>query len=64
MKSLYCITLALVAPFFIAAADKKVVAKHLQDISVTIKAQSGYQKSEGSGVLILEEKKQQREVKK
>ncbi len=55
MKSLYCITLALVAPFFIAAADKKVVAKHLQDISVTIKAQSGYQKSEGSGVLIVRE---------
>jgi S1-C subfamily serine protease len=31
------------------------VATYLQDISVTIKAQSGYSKSEGSGVLITRE---------
>jgi len=34
------------------AADRKV-AEHLQDISVTIKSESGYTKSEGSGVLII-----------
>jgi S1-C subfamily serine protease len=32
--------------------SKKQTAQHLQDISVTIKAESGYSKSEGSGVLI------------
>tara|TARA_Y100000592_G_scaffold67488_1_gene104859 strand:+ start:7737 stop:8648 length:912 start_codon:yes stop_codon:yes gene_type:complete len=31
------------------------VANHLQDVSVTIKSESGYQKSEGSGVLIIRE---------
>jgi S1-C subfamily serine protease len=33
--------------------EKRVVVKHLQDISVTIKSESGYNKSEGSGVLIV-----------
>ena len=32
--------------------ERKVVADHLQDISVTIRAEGDYQKSEGSGVLI------------
>ena len=32
--------------------NKRQTAQHLQDISVTIKAESGYSKSEGSGVLI------------
>ncbi|MBN86641.1 MAG: hypothetical protein CL885_03875, partial [Dehalococcoidia bacterium] len=32
--------------------SKKEIAQHLQDISVTIKSQGGYTKSEGSGVLI------------
>ena len=35
--------------------SKKEIAQHLQDISVTIKSESGYQKSEGSGVLITRE---------
>lgn len=32
--------------------ERKEVADHLQDISVTIRAEDNYQKSEGSGVLI------------
>ncbi|MBL69591.1 MAG: hypothetical protein CMO74_14315 [Verrucomicrobiales bacterium] len=34
------------------AVNKKETAQHLQDISVTIKAEGDYRKSEGSGVLI------------
>ena len=35
--------------------DRKKVAEHLQNISVTIKAEDDYQKSEGSGVLVVRE---------
>ena len=35
--------------------SKKVIAEHLQNISVTIKAEDDYQRSEGSGVLITRE---------
>ena len=35
-----------------AKIDRKKVASHLQDISVTIKSEGKYNKSEGSGVLI------------
>jgi len=37
------------------ARSKKEIAQHLQDISVTIKAEQGYERSEGSGVLITRE---------
>ncbi len=52
------ITIMLAAALFppIAAEEKaknkKETAQHLQDISVTIKAEDGYSRSEGSGVLI------------
>jgi len=36
----------------ITPKERRVVADHLQDISVTIRSEDGYQKSEGSGVLI------------
>jgi S1-C subfamily serine protease len=35
--------------------ERRKVADHLQDISVTIRSESGYNKSEGSGVLITRE---------
>ncbi len=57
------ITAFLFSVSFVLAADvaeRKKVASHLQNISVTIKAEDDYKKSEGSGVLIvrtIEEKK-------
>lgn len=51
-------TLLLLSALACGAADslvtkeRKVVADHLQDISVTIRAEGDHQKSEGSGVLI------------
>ena len=36
----------------ISPKEARKVADYLQDISVTIRSQSGYTKSEGSGVLI------------
>jgi S1-C subfamily serine protease len=41
--------------FGISPKERRKVADQLQDISVTIRAESGYQKSEGSGVLITRE---------
>ena len=38
--------------FGITPKERREVADHLQDISVTIRSEDGYQKSEGSGVLI------------
>lgn len=38
--------------FGISPKERRVVADHLQDISVTIRAENDYQKSEGSGILI------------
>ena len=40
------------APEKLVTKERKDVADHLQDISVTIRAEDDYQKSEGSGVLI------------
>ena len=56
-KTITPIFLAVILAFASAkgedkARSKKETAQHLQDISVTIKAESGYSKSEGSGVLI------------
>lgn len=39
----------------ITPAERREVADHLQDISVTIRSVDGYNKSEGSGVLITRE---------
>ena len=49
--------LTLTSAFSLKAdvADKRKIAEHLQDISVTIKAEGEYSKSEGSGVLITRE---------
>ena len=44
--SLICLPLILIAD------DARKIAQHLQNISVTIKAEGEYSKSEGSGVLI------------
>jgi len=38
--------------FGLSPKERRVVADHLQDISVTIRAENDYQKSEGSGILI------------
>ena len=56
----YTLLSALFLIFTTVVADDSVrktreVATYLQNISVTIKAQSGYSKSEGSGVLITRE---------
>jgi hypothetical protein len=62
MKLLTTILILTTAAFFTTAVcsaaetlvtkERKVVADHLQDISVTIRAEGEYRKSEGSGVLI------------
>lgn len=50
---LYSLFLVLVPVFaWGAPKERKEVSDHLQNISVTIRAENGYQKSEGSGVLI------------
>ena len=54
MKKLSKILLSFLFLNINLLADLKV-ANHLQDVSVTIKSESGYQKSEGSGVLIIRE---------
>jgi S1-C subfamily serine protease len=41
--------------FGLTTKERREVAEHLQDISVTIRAEDGYQKSEGSGVLVTRE---------
>lgn len=46
------IALSLVALAEDKSKNKKETAQYLQDISVTIKSEGGYNKSEGSGVLI------------
>jgi len=55
-KTIVLALLAAVSILTAAAEDKprskKEIAQHLQDISVTIKAEDGYNRSEGSGVLI------------
>jgi len=53
-KTITLLTLALFALNLsaITTKERREVADHLQDISVTIKSDSGYSKSEGSGVLI------------
>ena len=56
----YAITLFLVlclstSAFSEKKKSRKEIAKHLQDISVTIKSEGKYSKSEGSGVLITRE---------
>jgi S1-C subfamily serine protease len=50
---LYFIFISL-APitFALTPKERREVSDHLQDISVTIRSQSGYSKSEGSGVII------------
>tara|TARA_R110001592_G_scaffold24785_6_gene95097 strand:+ start:502 stop:1413 length:912 start_codon:yes stop_codon:yes gene_type:complete len=52
--TLTLLTLSLFSPFCfsITPKERKDVSEHLQDISVTIRAESEYSKSEGSGVLI------------
>jgi S1-C subfamily serine protease len=56
MRKIIITLIAAIAIFSSAAngdvRSKKHTAQYLQDISVTIKAESGYNKSEGSGVLI------------
>ena len=55
MKKLYVLTTLLFFSFNLSAAtpkERREVAEHLQNISVTIKSDAGYSKSEGSGVLI------------
>ena len=56
MKKIIALTtLFLLIPIFtlgITPKERREVADHLQDISVTIRSEDGYQKSEGSGVLI------------
>ena len=55
MKSLFLLPLLLFTASLVwgeAAKSRKATAQFLQDISVTIKAQGGYSRSEGSGVLI------------
>ena len=55
MKSLFfsLIFIALTTNVLgITPKERREVADHLQDISVTIRSEDGYQKSEGSGVLI------------
>lgn len=49
------ITLILLPLTIISGAQNLQVAEHLQDISVTISAESRYSSSEGSGVLIVRE---------
>lgn len=52
------ISLLLLFPIFcfgLTTKERREVAEHLQDISVTIRSEDGYQKSEGSGVLITRE---------
>ena len=49
---------ALIIPvicFGLTPKERRVVADHLQDISVTIRSEDDYRKSEGSGVLITRE---------
>jgi S1-C subfamily serine protease len=41
--------------FGLTSKERREVAEHLQDISVTIRSEDDYQKSEGSGVLITRE---------
>jgi len=56
MKKLLILLAALMIIPALPAEDvkkRKAVANHLQDISVTIKAEDNYQKSEGSGVLVV-----------
>jgi S1-C subfamily serine protease len=58
MKKLYVFTTLLLFSFNLSAAtpkERREVAEHLQDISVTIKSESEYSRSEGSGVLITRE---------
>ena len=57
MKKFALLFLLFLFPLFTAAdvKSKKAVAEHLQNISVTIKAEDGYSRSEGSGVLITRE---------
>jgi len=50
--AIFLITTTLVTADATITKEKKEVADHLQDISVTIRAEAGYQRSEGSGVLI------------
>lgn len=50
--SVFCFSFSM---FGISPKERRKVADQLQDISVTIRAESGYQKSEGSGVLITRE---------
>jgi len=52
MKTIIVLLAALILTTHVLADKPKDIAKYLQDISVTIKAESEYQKSEGSGVLI------------
>jgi hypothetical protein len=57
MKKIILLLCALcVSPLtYSKEVNRREVADHLQDISVTIKAEGGYQKSEGSGVLVVRE---------
>jgi S1-C subfamily serine protease len=51
-------SLFLLLPIFcfgLTTKERREVADHLQDISVTIRSEDDYQKSEGSGVLITRE---------
>ena len=52
MKTIMALSAYLLLTVSVFGADRKV-AEHLQDVSVTIKSESDYSKSEGSGVLFI-----------
>ena len=58
MKSLIAFSMAVMLSFTGTSAEKKVsTAEHLQNVSVTIRAESGYNAGEGSGVIFTRKDK-------
>lgn len=58
MKTLIAFTMAVMLSFTGISAEKKTsTAEHLQNVSVTIRAESGYNAGEGSGVIFTRKDK-------
>jgi hypothetical protein len=58
MKTLIAFSMAVMLSFTGTSAEKKVsTAEHLQNVSVTIRAESGYSAGEGSGVIFTRKDK-------
>jgi hypothetical protein len=58
MKTLIAFSMAVMLSFTGTSAEKKVsTAEHLQNVSVTIRAESGYNAGEGSGVIFTRKDK-------